>query len=278
MTEKSNVEEFLNELVMKNAQDDDVQEVQNPKSNKSVVQKKQENQVKKLPQKLKLDSVEKPKRTRANVPKAKPDTEKQKPKKESKVEDDNSDDEKPFQYVSYKRQFVESESSDDEDEEKTEHVRYKRESSSDFDELKRKIDEIDESCGNLGKQQNEFGRDLYEMQQDISACRKICDKLERKHKKLQKQENLMSTMARTVAFLDLDHLKRCIASCGSPEQIKYTIGNIFPRQQRLLINILGESKANSLTKPLMESPDAETFWKTAANIEAELNDFDLQKK
>ena len=78
-------------------------------------------------------------------------------------------------------------------------------------------------------------------------------------------------MARTDAFLDLDHFKRCIMTCSSPEQIKYCIGNILPRHQKLLTDILGETKANSLTKSLIASHDAETFWKTAANIEAEKN-------
>ena len=74
------------------------------------------------------------------------DTEKQKTKKVHKKEEENSD-EKPFEYVSYQRQFTESDSSDDD--EKIEIIRdkrEKRESIFEFDELKRKMKEIDEFC------------------------------------------------------------------------------------------------------------------------------------
>lgn len=219
---------------------------------------------KKQQQKLKIDSVDKIVKSRANAPRAKPEESQKKVKigptkktsKTEKVIEVDDDDYDNIDYQPYKKKFDDkkftfSESSDDEE---------------------KPTERIDV----LAIQMSKFQSDLKNMSDDFDDAKKQMDKMAKKlkelnkEKKQQQQIQIAPTLSRSVAFLDLNYFKKCIRMCESLQQVQQTINTILPRQKRLLCVALGVKKANSLTKQLSDNPDFDTFWKTVPKIEAEL--------
>ena len=137
--------------------------------------------------------------------------------------------------------------------------------------LKAEIQEIRKDCRDLGTQQDEFGKDMFILQEDVIACSEVLDELEEKQKQF-------LIHGRVLAFCDLQKFRKYVGASRSTDEAKQVIEANLPRTKAMLTNIFGEEKAASLTHKLEKKPTLTTFIRTATRIEQALDYFDIPPK